>query len=142
MRALKIFLFTLAFCVTEARAENLIFVVNKENPITEITLEELSDYYFKRRLRWPSGTKVQFIDQKENSPRKELFLSLIGKTQREVDLIWISEKNLSGSSAPLRAPSDSMVVSMVASLAGGLSYVSDSHANFDKVKRIQVKKHE
>lgn len=136
-------LFILATLIPCAgRAEGLVFVVNKQNSVSELSVHDVADYYFKRRPRWPDGTKVQFIDQGESSPRKELFLSLIGRTQRDVDLFWIAEKNLSGASAPLRAPSDSMVISMVASLAGGIGYVAEDRANLEKVKRITVKKRE
>lgn len=120
----------------------IVFAVNKENPVTELTVNDVSDYYFKRRTRWADGAKIQFIDQRDGSARKESFLTLIGRTQRDLDLFWIGEKNFSGQSAPLQAPSDTMVLSMVGSLAGGIGYVSADKAATDKVKLITVKKSE
>jgi hypothetical protein len=118
------------------------FVVNSANKASELSTTEIADFYFKRRLRWPNGTKVHFIDQRDSSPRKELFLKLIEKSQREIELFWIGEKNFSGSSAPLQAPSDTMVLSMVASLPGGIGYVSAERSESSGVKQIVVKKGE
>lgn len=118
------------------------FVVNKDNPVTSLTQNDLADYYFKRRARWPDGSKVQFIDQRDGSPRKDAFLAFLGKTQRELDLFWIGEKNYSGQSAPLQAPSDTIVLSTVGSLPGGLGYVGHDKALSPKVKAVPVKKNE
>lgn len=142
MRAL-LALLTLLLSGPAAAAEGgLVFVVNKDNPVTELTQHDLADYYFKRRARWPDGSKVQFIDQRDGTPRKEAFLALLGKTQRELDLFWIGEKNYSGQSAPLQAPSDTIVLSTVGSLPGGLGYVSADKALTAKVKAVAVKKSE
>jgi len=133
----------LAIAPCFARAEGgLTFVVNHANSVKEITVDEVADYYFKRKLRWPDGTKVQFIDQKDGTPRKELFLKLIGHSRREIDLYWIGEKNFSGSSAPLQAPSDSMVLSMVASLPGAIGFVAVDRTELGKSRQITVKKNE
>ncbi len=117
-------------------------IVNSSNSATEITLGDLADYYFKRKLRWPDGSKVQFIDQKDGGPRKGLFLKLLDKSQRDLDLFWIGEKNFSGSSAPLQAPSDTMVLSMVGTLPGAIGYVGEERTELGKAKIIQVKKSE
>lgn len=139
MRLFFLFPLLFFFFAAAADAQGLIFVVNKDNPVTELKLSEIADYYFKKRLRWPNGTKVQFIDQRDGTSQKTLFLGLIQKTQRDVDLFWIGEKNFSGSSAPLRAPSDALVISMVGSLAGGLGYVSEDRSVLGNAKRITVK---
>jgi hypothetical protein len=124
-----------------ARAdESILFVVNQANGQSEISVTDLEDYYFKRKLRWPDGTKVQFIDQKDGSPRKEIFLRLLGQSQRDLDLFWIGEKNFSGSSAPLKVPNDSMVISTVGSLLGAIGYVSGDRTELGKTKQILVKK--
>lgn len=130
------------FCSLPAAAGELVFVVNKKNAATELTASELADFYFKRRTRWPDGTKVQFIDERDGSADKEAFLALIGKSQRDIDLFWIGEKNFSGQGAPLQAPTESLVLSMVGSLDGGIGYVSPEKALTPKVKAVTVKKSE
>lgn len=135
-------LLALLFPGVAAAEGGLVFVVNRNNPVKEITWNDVADFYFKRRARWPDGSKVQFIDQRDGSARKEAFLGLLGKTQREIDLFWIGEKNYSGQSAPLQAPSDTIVISTVGSLPGGLGYVSSEKALSSKVKAVTVKKSE
>lgn len=122
--------------------DGLAFVVNQANGVASLSASDLADYYFKRKLRWPNGTKVQFIDQKDGTPRKELFLKQLEKTQRELDLYWIGEKNFSGSSAPLQVPNDSMVLSMVGSLPGAIGYVSADKTELGKTRLVTVKKSE
>lgn len=142
MRRALLILASFLFAPAAGAELGIVFVVNKENPVTELTMNDVSDYYFKRRTRWANGAKIQFIDQRDGSARKESFLTLIGRSQRDLDLFWIGEKNFSGQSAPLQAPSDTMVLSMVGSLAGAIGYVGADRAATDKVKLITVKKSE
>lgn len=142
MRAILTLLLFLGLPAFSLAEEEIVLVVNKDLPVSQLSVEDVTDFYLKRRTRWSDGTKVQFIDQRDSSSRKEAFLSLIGRSQREVDSYWIGEKNFTGQSAPIQAPSDSMVISIVASLPGGIGYVSVEKAPSAAVKFIPVQRKE
>lgn len=131
----------LFFLVSPARAEEIIFIVNNENKLSEISQDEVVDFFFKRKRHWPDGERVRFIDQKDGSAEKQAFLkTILGKTARDLDLFWIGEKNFNGQGAPIQAPSEDMVISTVASLPGAIGYISASHQQeLVRVKRILIK---
>jgi ABC-type phosphate transport system substrate-binding protein len=129
----------------EEHSISVIFIVHPENPLKELSTQEVSDFYFKRNRYWPDGTKVRFFDQKSSSPERLWFIQkILKKTPRELDLFWIGEKNFNGQGAPIIAPNDDMVVSSVATVPGAIGYVSGDDADLDlsHVKKIVVKVNE
>ena len=125
----------------EARAEeHLFFIVNEANPVKELTVKQIADFYFKKNRYWDDGSKVSFFDHRSNSSQKTIFLKIVlKKTSRDVDLFWIGEKNFSGQGAPLEAPSDEMIISSVASIPGAIGYISDAALDLSGVKKIPVR---
>ena len=131
-------LFTSAAWAAEKGA--VIFIVNEKNPVKELSAKEISDFYFKKNRHWPDGSKVRFFDQRGASPQEEWFLkNILKKSQHEVDLFWVGEKNHSGQGAPIVAPSDDMVISSVAAVPGGIGYIYDQNGDLSHVKKITVK---
>lgn len=128
-----------------ARAEDeILFIVNSENPAETITANDISDFYFKKRREWPSGETVRFIDRASGSGLRKIFLSLfIRKTAQDVDLFWISQKLQSGNSAPLQEASDTTTIHFVSIFKGALGYVSPkADLESSNVKLIKVVREE
>ena len=119
----------------------IIFIVHPDNPIRDLSQQEIADFYFKRNRYWPDGTKVRFFDQKGSTAQKLWFIQkILKKTPRELDLFWIGEKNYNGQGAPIIAPSDDMVVSSVAALPGAIGYISTAEdLDLSHVRKITVK---
>ena len=118
----------------------IIFIVHPENPVKELNIQEISDFYFKKSRYWADGSKVRFFDQGSASPLKTYFMQkVLKKTPRDLDLFWIGEKNFSGQGAPIVAPSDDMVVSSVAALPGAIGYISSADTDLTGVKKVLVK---
>jgi ABC-type phosphate transport system substrate-binding protein len=119
---------------------HLIFIVHPNNPIKDLTEQEISDFYFKKARFWKDGSKIRFFDQSPNSAAHRTFMQrILKKTAREIDLFWISEKNYNGQGAPVAAPSDEMVISSVASLPGSIGYISSTDEDLSGVKKVFVK---
>jgi hypothetical protein len=109
MRALflSLFIFLLAVPARASSDEDIVFIVNAANATIEVTKEDIVDFFFKRKRTWPDGGRVRFIDMKDGSSDKQVLLkNYLGKTARELDLFWISEKNFNGQGAPIQAPSE------------------------------------
>jgi ABC-type phosphate transport system substrate-binding protein len=121
-------------------AEDLVVIINGENPVSRISENELRDYYFKRKRQWPDGTPVRFLDRtQENGVRKIFLKKYIKKTSEDLDLYWIGQKLYSGDSAPLKESSDAMTMQFVASFKGAIGYVSGSASLVGKnVKAVKV----
>jgi ABC-type phosphate transport system substrate-binding protein len=138
----SIFLLSLWFlpALSGQAADNLVFIVNAENPETEINQSTISDFYFKRKRRWEHGEPVRFIDRNADASLRDTFLrTILNKTTSEVELYWIGQKLYSGDSAPLRETSDSATIRFVASFKGALGYISTAGELAEKnVKIIKV----
>jgi ABC-type phosphate transport system substrate-binding protein len=121
-------------------ADDVVFIVNSQNPETKLTINELRDYYFKHRRTWPDGTSVRFIDSDDLSSTRKIFLSrYLEKSAKDINLYWIGQKLYSGDSPPLQEGSESMIVEFVGSLKGAIGYVSNPSVVTSKdVKIVKV----
>lgn len=114
-------------------------IVNADNPVSEIDVNDLIDFFLKKSRRWHDGTTVRFFDQKVNSEERNIFLKkYLRKTDREVDLYWIGQKLYHGDSAPLQVEDSTMAAEMVSSFKGGIGYVIGPVTEGKGVKKIQV----
>lgn len=132
-------LLLLVFQAANAEDE-IVFIVNSENPAETITTNDISDFYFKKRREWKNGETVRFIDRAPGSGLRKIFLSLfIKKTAQDVDLFWISQKLQSGNSAPLQEASDTTTIHFVSIFRGALGYVSPkADLESNNVKPIKI----
>ena len=115
------------------------FIVNRENPTTELSPAELGNLFLKRKREWNDGTDVRFIDRKDGSKPRTVFLSdFLKRTGRDVELYWIGQKLYAGDSAPMQVDGDESVVSLVTSLRGAIGYVTVDCPLGPGVKKINV----
>jgi ABC-type phosphate transport system substrate-binding protein len=129
----------LGFSVHLGMAEDVVFIVNAQNPAKSISKIQLSNFFLKKEREWPDGTSVRFIDRKDGSEARTTFLSqYIGKTGKDVDLYWIGQKLYSGDAAPMQVDSDSSVISLVSSLKGAIGFVSPKSVLGTGVKKIDI----
>lgn len=138
LKTMIIFLLFILFQKPVHAEPNIYFVVNPKNPINEITIGELQDYYFKRKRRWADGTSVRFLDRSNDSSVRQVFLdTVLNKSSEEIDLYWIGQKLYTGDSAPLKESSDSMTIQFVSAFKGSIGYVS-TPVTSDKIKILKV----
>lgn len=141
MRTLaQLLLFMVIFYVPDSRAQEIKIIVNVENPLTEITTNEIADYYFKKKKQWPSGAGVRFFDRSDNSSVRKIFLrKYLKRSQREVETFWIGQKLYTGYSAPTQVSSDYITSALVAKFPGAIGYVSKDFSGGKSVKVLEVK---
>lgn len=123
-------------------SEEIIFIVNSENPSNEITIHDIRDYYFKRKRHWPNNESVRFIDRSPENPVRLMFIkNVLKKTPSEIEQYWIGQKLYSGDSAPLRETTDNGTIKFCSSFKGSIGYIS-SHSATDlagkNVKTIKI----
>lgn len=139
MRYLAVFLIALSMRSAFA-GRKVAVVVNAENPVTELSVPEVRDYFLKRKTQWPDGKPVRFVDWEEGAAVRGAFLSeIVRKSARDLELFWIGEKLYHGNSAPIKVNSVEMVTAFVSRLAGAIGYVpGDAPLPSTKLKRIDV----
>ncbi len=124
----------------EGVTEELVFIVNGNNPVNEISANEIRDFYFKRKRLWATGESVRFIDRTLTSQIHEMFVRrILRKSNSDVELFWIGQKLYTGDSAPLRETSDSSTIQFVSTFKGAIGYVSSATSIADQnVKAVKV----
>lgn len=125
--------------------DEIVFIVNESNPVTEISANDIRDYYFKRKRQWPTGESVRFIDRALTSSIHDIFVRrILRKSNSDVELFWIGQKLYTGDSAPLRENSDTSTIQFVATFKGAIGYVSSAtpiaEQNVKAVKVIGVQR--
>lgn len=139
MKVLALSLILLAsFARPVVCAEAIAVIVNTDNSVSDISSADLADFYLKKKRQWPDGKQVRFIDRADKSGLRDIFLEIIKKSSRELDLYWIGQKLYAGDSSPQQVGSDSLAASLVARFPEAISYVSDSFAKANSNKRIKV----
>lgn len=121
----KIFLITLLLLNPLAKAADIVFIVNAQNPVTQVSSDDIRNYYFKKKRRWPDDTSVRFIDRSPGTPLRDIFLkNYLHKSGSDNELYWIGQKLYTGDSAPLKESTDEMTMQFVAAFKGAIGYVA------------------
>jgi len=133
-----IFIFLNTICSSAVLAEDVVIIINEKNPISELSEEQIANFFLKKNRLWPSGEAVRIFDQPSDKEERKIFLkNYIKKSSRELELYWIGQKLYTGYSAPLQINSD-LMTGVVARFPGAIGYVSSSFSGAPGVKKILI----
>ena len=135
-----IFLMTLAVFLGEAiAAKEWVVIVNKANPITEASKDEVAKWFLKKKTTWENSQKILPVDQSPSSlVRKAFSKEVLGKSVSAVRRYW-QKMIFSGRGVPpVEKGSDAKVIDYVKSNPGAVGYVS-SNADVSGVKVLKIK---
>jgi len=122
-----------------AKAEEIVFIVNAENPIKEMRNQDVVDIFLKKKREWADASGIHFIDRKDGSVERHIFLTqYIGRSDRDIELYWIGQKLYSGNAAPMQVLTDQNAEKMVSTFKGGMSYVLSTYVLGKGVKKIMI----
>lgn len=131
-------IFILIF-VFSVKAQNVVVITNSSNPVSEISKDQLQDFFFKRVRSWPDGKPVRFFDRQDNSSLRNKFLKdYINRSSRQIEQFWIGQKFNTGDSAPTQISSDSLMANLVSRFPGGIGYVQEGTHLPKDVKVLNV----
>ncbi len=114
-------------------------VVNAANPVTSLSVEEVSRLLLKKVTRWPDGLEVVPVDQSSDSSVRQAFSRLIhGRTLRAVDAFW-KQCIFSGRAIPpLVVATDEDVVNYVEGIPGAIGYVTGGTPLSKNVRALHI----
>ncbi len=120
-------------------AENLVFIVNAENSVSDLSPQEVKKYMLKEAISWPNGQKVRSVDRKGSPPERMVYLKdVIHKNTDQLDKYWVGQRYKSGVPIPPKLGSDAQVIEYVQSFAGALGYVSAGSINGTDGSTIKI----
>ena len=126
LAALAVSLLGIAPCTAQAqKSEPLAIVVNRSNPLTEISLADLRRVCRGQRSRWSNGRRVTLVMRDPGAPEREAMLqSLYGLAEGEYRRTYL-QAVFSGeaSDAPKLLASSNGVLRFVYNVPGAIGYV-------------------
>lgn len=141
MRRTLLLLFLLAGVLLgpgTVRAEGLTVIINPNNPVSQLSIEEISRIFLGKQSNFPGGLKAEPVDQSEDREVYSQFVQYVHEKNLSAIKSYWARRIFGGESAPpRRLAGDAEVIAYVASHPGGIGYVSDA-ASLDNVKSIEV----
>jgi ABC-type phosphate transport system substrate-binding protein len=134
-----------ALCATVPRAvraqdgEPLAIVVNKANPLSELSLADLRRIYRGQRARWANGRRVTLVMRDPGAPERDAMLHLLfGVGEEEYRRVFL-QAVFTGEAgeAPKMLASPNGVLRFVFNVPGAIGYVRASDAD-SSVKVLRV----
>jgi hypothetical protein len=141
-RLLSALLLALALALvlgTGARAAGkpLVLIVGANTPLNDIGISLLRRAFLGESAEYASGKRLIAINHAPRTPLREQFDDLVlGLKPTEVGHFWIDRRIRDQPPAPKHVPSE-LVVRIVASLPGAISYVTSDQLN-DKVHMLKI----
>lgn len=129
--------------VGEANGRELVVVVNRDNPVTNITLHDLRDLYLGKRRFWSNGMRVHVADlvEKKVADDKTAFArftrEFIDKDPVALKSFWIKMIFSGSGQPPKQFETPEEVIHYVADDEGGVAYLYADQVS-DAVKVIAV----
>lgn len=116
----------------------LAVVVNKDNPVGNLTADEIKAYFLKKKGAWPSGDKARPVDQNPGAERTGFDAKVLGMSAEELERYWIELKYASAESAPKVVGDSAAVIQFVGANKGAFGYADAgaAAAAADKVKVV------
>lgn len=62
---------------TPARPDSLAIVVNRSNPVEDLSFAELRQYFLGERTHWPNGRRVRLVMRDASRPEREAVLRTV-----------------------------------------------------------------
>lgn len=112
--------------VASASAENVLVIVNKDNPNT-VDRTYIRQIYMATAKVWPDGAPVVVFDQGEESEARDLFYTtIVGKSAANMRALW-SQNIFTGKGLPPRiATPDEQMKRTVAGNRNAIGYIRAS----------------
>jgi ABC-type phosphate transport system substrate-binding protein len=119
-------------------AADLYVIVNRSNPVSEISSADAAAMLMKKKLKWDDGTLVTPVDQTEAAEARATFSDrMLHKTPYAVKSYWRQQIFSGLDSPPVEVRNDAEVIAFVRANRGGIGYIG-SNAQLDGVKVVAV----
>ena len=127
------FILLLSLMPSMVSADDLVVVANKNNPLNELSKQQIIDIFMGRTTFYASGQRIILLDQKLNSStRKQFYLNLVNKTLNEINS-YRARFLFSGRATLPREVSDKELINYLETDTDAIGYVEADKVN-DKLK--------
>lgn len=108
-----------------AVAGELVLIVNRANPINDISAELLKKFYTGEEITWPGGERIALVELKDNNPLTAYFSDkILHMDLQRKSKLWAVKAFGSDVKPPYKYSSEAAVVGFVSSNPNAMGYVS------------------
>ncbi len=120
------------------QAEEIVVIVNANNPVEKLTMAEIKKYYENVLLKWPHGTKVTLYDLRvKDDIRKKFSQIVLGKDPRRVAMDWANKRITNTAKNPPRTLTSGILVQdKVSKEKAAMGYLLKSMVSNSNVKIV------
>ena len=121
-------------------SKEIAVIVNKSNPVDDLPLSELREYFLAERGHWPNGGgKVRVVMLEQGMPARDAALRLIYNMSEKAYVSYFLGKKFRGETPdePRRQSSPADVIKFVSFVSGAIGYVRPEEVDASvKVLRV------
>ncbi len=127
----RLFLILLLFWACQwLPAQEVAIVANKDNPVSDVSLDRLIKYFKADKQRWENGGKIKLAVMPLSSPAGKTVLAKIYKmSEKEYKKFWLKKVFKGDAVAPARKSSVAEVLAFLASEINGLAFIPAGQAD-------------
>jgi ABC-type phosphate transport system substrate-binding protein len=130
MRAARLALLTLILPLLwlprEARAHDMVVVVNIHSHVRSLTRDQVIDIFMGRFRQFPTGATALPIDVADPTVRRTFYERLVHQSLTEIGSYWARLVFSGEASPPFQAPSADVALQLVATNPDAISYCDRS----------------
>ncbi len=105
--------------------QELLVIVNKDNPINSMSKEQVTDLFMGRTPYFPSGDAVVKLDAPSSSDVRKLFYqSLVNMSLPEINAYWARLMFSGRATPPMQVPKEQDIVKLVSGNTNAIGYIS------------------
>ena len=113
-------------------------IINKQNPIEQLSRQELTDLFMGRTPYFPNGDPLVKLDAPgQSSLRKQFYQQLVGMSEHEINAYWARLMFSGRATPPMQVSSEIDIIRLVESNPSAIGYVTSGELN-DGVKAVFV----
>lgn len=132
MSRLLLFVSLLFYTGLLQSAETLVVVVNKNNPVEELTKSEVIDIFMGKYIAYPNGNSASPLELEDPHEIKKVFYQrLIGRSLASVNSYWARLKFTGHARKAETLASEDEVIAVINSTNSAIGYISTSKLTSD-----------
>lgn len=115
---------------SQAGGDVIVVIVNKANPVSVLSRDELRPIFQTTKKAWSSGEDAQPLNLPEDSAlRNDFDQAVLGLDPERVARYWTDRKVRGGARPPIRVTTTGAMLKAVATKPGAVGYVRSSEVN-------------
>lgn len=129
---LILLLTTFGFVWSAQASEQLVIVVNKNNPVTQMSRSEIIDLFLGKYVAFPNGTKAEPVElQGRQLIKQEFYAKLVGMSLARINAYWARLRFTGRTSSAVLEPNPEHVIEFVGLNKQAIGYIPRSMVTND-----------